>query len=171
MAYQALVSIKPDEKIWKRFYQSIKPAAYSIDSTKGTTPIYQDIGNLKDAKSAYGAIVYSRAPGVLKQLAFVLGEENFRDGLRLYLKEHAYANAEWSDLVHAFERVSGKPLQDWAAMWIRHRGMPQVDVTWACDKQNHIDHFSLAQHDVLGEGGIWPMGMQILLPQFMPARN
>ena len=163
MAYQALVSIKPDEKIWKRFYQSIKPAAYSIDSTKGTTPIYQDIGNLKDAKSAYGAIVYSKAPGVLKQLAFVLGEENFRDGLRLYLKEHAYANAEWSDLVHAFERVSGKPLQDWAAMWIRHRGMPQVDVTWACDKQNHIDHFSLAQHDVLGEGGIWPMGMQILL--------
>ncbi len=163
MAYQALSSIKPDENIWKRFYQSIKPAAYSIDSTKGTTPIYQDITNLKDAKSAYGAIVYSKAPGVLKQLAFVLGEESFRDGLRLYLKEHAYANAEWSDLVHAFERVSGKSLQDWAAMWIRHRGMPQVDVTWSCDKKNRIDHFSLTQHDVLDEGGVWPVAMQILL--------
>jgi aminopeptidase N len=163
MAYQSLAAIAPQENIWKRFYQSIKPAAYSIDATLGTTPIYQNIANLKDAKSAYGAIVYSKAPGVIKQLAFVLGEENFRNGLRLYLKEHAYANAEWSDLVHAFEQVSGKSLQDWAAMWIRHRGMPQVDVAWSCDAQNRIDHFTLTQRDVLGEGGVWPIAMQIEL--------
>jgi aminopeptidase N len=163
MAYQALASLKPNENIWKRFYQSIKPAAYSIDSTKGTTPIYQSIANLKDAKSAYGAIVYSKAPGVIKQLSFVLGEEKFRDGLRVYLKEHAYANAEWSDLVRAFERVSGESLQDWAAMWIRHRGMPQVDVMWSCDAHDRIDHFSVTQHDVLGEGGVWPIAMQIEL--------
>jgi aminopeptidase N len=164
MAYHALADLKPGENVWKRFYQSIKPAAYAIDSTKGTTPIYQDIGNLKDAKSAYGAIVYSKAPGILKQLAFVLGEDKFRDGLRLYLKEHAYSNAEWSDLVHAFERVSGKPLDAWAASWIRHRGMPQVDVEWSCNsKANAIDHFALMQHDVLNEGGVWPMAMQLLL--------
>ncbi|MGB7283307.1 MAG: M1 family aminopeptidase [Candidatus Acidiferrum sp.] len=163
MAYQALAALKPSENIWGRFYLSIKPAAYSIDSTKGTTPIYQNIDNLKDAKSAYGAIVYSKAPGVIKQLAFVLGEEKFRDGLRLYLKQHAYSNAEWSDLVHAFEEVSGKSLQNWAAMWIRHRGMPQVDVASSCDAQNRIDHFSLTQYDVLGEGGIWPIAIQVLL--------
>lgn len=160
MAYQALAALKPNEQIWKRFYQSIKPAAYAIDSTKGTTPIYQNIANLKDAKSAYGAIVYSKAPGVIRQLAYVLGEENFRGGLRLYLKEHAYGNATWSDLVHAFERVSGKPLDGWADMWIRHRGMPRVDVEWSCDAQNRIEHFSLTQHDVLGEGGVWPIAMQ-----------
>jgi aminopeptidase N len=162
MAYQALAALKPNENIWKRFYQAIKPAAYAIDSTKGTTPIYQDIGNLKDAKSAYGAIVYSKAPGILKQLAFVLGEGKFREGLRLYLKEHAYANADWNDLVQAFERVSGKPLQDWASAWIRHRGMPQVDMRWSCDKENRIDHFELSQHDVLDEGNVWPMAMQML---------
>src|SRR5262249_19753785 len=77
MAYHALADLKPKENIWKRFYQSIKPAAYAIDATKGTTPIYQDIANLKDAKSAYGAIVYSKAPGVLKQLAFVVGDDQF----------------------------------------------------------------------------------------------
>jgi aminopeptidase N len=160
MAYQALASIAPDDNVWKRFYQSIKPAAYSIDSTLGTTPIYQDIANLKDAKSAYGAIVYSKAPGVIKQLAFVLGGEKFREGLRLYLKEHAYANAEWSDLVQAFEKVSGKSLQDWAAMWIRHRGMPQVDLVWSCGARDHIEHASVTQHNVLGEGGVWPIAMQ-----------
>ena len=163
MAYHALAHLlaEKQEEIWTRFYESIKPAAYAIDATKGTTPIYQDIANLKDAKSAYGAIVYAKAPGVIKQLRFVLGEDKFRDGLQLYLKEHAYGNAEWSDLVRAFERVSGKPLQDWAAVWIRRRGMPQVDVTWSCDAQERIDHFSLRQHDVLGDAGIWPVAMQM----------
>lgn len=113
MAYQALASLKPNENIWKRFYEATKPAAYTIDSTDGTTPIYQDIPNLMDAKSAYGAIVYDKAPGVLKQLAFVLGPEAFRDGLQGYLREHAYANADWSDLVHSFEAVSGRPLDQW----------------------------------------------------------
>jgi len=163
MAYHALAHLMAEsqEEIWARFYESIKPAAYAIDATKGTTPIYQDIANLKDAKSAYGAIVYSKAPGVIKQLWFVLGDDKFRNGLQLYLKEHAYGNAEWSDLVRAFERVSGKPLQDWAAMWIRRRGMPQVDVSWSCDTQNRVDQFSLRQHDVLGENGIWPVAMQM----------
>ncbi len=167
MAYQTLATLKPDENIWKRFYEAIKPAAYAIDSTNGTTPIYQEIPNLKDAKSAYGAIVYSKAPGVLKQLAFVLGDEHFRDGLRLYLKEHAYGNAEWDDLVRAFERVSGRSLTRWADMWIRHRSMPQVDVRWSC-AQGRVSDFSVSQHDVLGEGGVWPIAMQVLLSGEQP---
>ncbi|HEY6308121.1 MAG TPA: M1 family aminopeptidase [Candidatus Angelobacter sp.] len=167
MAYHALADLKRNENVWKRFYQAIKPAAYAIDSTQGTTPIYQDIANLKDAKSAYGAIVYSKAPGVIKQLAFVLGEEQFRDGLRLYLKEHAYANAEWSDLVGAFEKVSGKQLGEWANAYIKRRGMPQVDVIWVyCDHPHQIQSLVLQQHDVLGEGGLWPISTQVLLGYF-----
>jgi aminopeptidase N len=162
MAYHALDSLKPTENIWKRFYQAIKPAAYAIDATKGTTPIYQDIPNLKDAKSAYGAIVYSKAPGLLKQLNFVLGESSFRDGLRLYLKEHAYGNAEWSDLVHSFERISGQSLTEFASTWIHRRGMPQVDVSWTCEG-DRLSHLSLTQHDVLAEGAVWPLTTQILL--------
>jgi aminopeptidase N len=162
MAYQALAALKPQEPVWKRFYEAIKPGAYGIDITRGTTPIYQDIPNLKDAKSAYGAIVYSKAPGVLKQLAFVIGGDNFRNGLRLYLREHLYGNAEWSDLVTAFERVSRQPLGKWADMWIKHRGMPQVDVEWAC-AGGKISRLTLSQHDVLNEGGAWPIAAEVLL--------
>jgi len=162
MAFHALDSFEPGEDLWKRFYESIKPAAYAIDSTAGTTPIYQDIPNLQDAKSAYGAIVYSKAPGVLKQLAFVLGAEQFRDGLRLYLKEHAYANAEWADLVRAFESVSRQSLRNWAEMWIRRRGMPQVDVAWSCEG-DHLTHLSLSQRDALGTRDVWPMATQVVL--------
>ena len=170
MAYYALNALKPDEHVWKRFYQAIKPAAYGIDSTQGTTPIYQEIANLKDAKSAYGAIVYSKAPGVMKQLAFVLGEKKFRDGLRLYLKEHAYANAEWSDLVRAFERTSKRHLGEWADAWIKRRGMPQVDVQWSCSN-GRVGRFTVTQHNVLGEGGTWPVSAMVRLDNYPSGSN
>jgi aminopeptidase N len=123
-----MAAIEPEQHVWKRFYEQIKPAAYGIDVTRGTTPIYQNIPNLNHAKSAYGAIVYSKAPGLLRQLAFILGNEPFRNGLRMYLHEHQYGNAQWSDLVRCFERASGQNLEQWAKAWLRRRGMPEVDV-------------------------------------------
>lgn len=161
-AYQTLSVLKPQDNVWKRFYEAIKPAAYGIDETQGTTPIYQDIPNLKDAKSAYGAIVYQKAPGVLKQLAFVLGEENFRKGLQVYLAGHRYGNAEWSDLIAAFEAVSGQSLGVWADAWIRHRGMPQVTATWSC-ADGKLAKLELAQKDVLGTETVWPIATEVLL--------
>jgi len=149
--------------IWKRFYQTHKPPAYAIDSTKGTTPIYQEVRNLKDAKSAYGAIVYQKAPSLLRALTFVIGEENFRDGVRLFLKEHAYANAEWSDLIGVFERVSKQKLQSWADAWVKRRGAPRIDVEWSCDARGLIDSFEIRQRDVLDEGGLWPIKTRLSL--------
>ena len=167
MAYETLASLnRPQDggrdSVWKRFYEAIKPAAYAIDQTLGTTPIYQDIPNLKDAKSAYGAIVYQKAPAVIKQLAFVLGPESFREGLALYLSQHRYANARWSDLIHAFETASGQPLGAWAEAWITHRGMPSVDVAWSCSA-GKISGFDVTQKDVLNEGRSWPIAAEALL--------
>jgi aminopeptidase N len=168
MASHAMAAMEPyrdseGAAIWKRFYQTHKPLAYAIDSTRGTTPIYQEVRNLKDAKSAYGAIVYQKAPSLLRALTFVLGEENFRDGVRLFLKEHAYANAEWSDLIGAFERVSKQKLQLWADAWVKRRGAPRVDVEWKCDAGGMIDSFEIRQRDVLDEGGLWPIKTRLSL--------
>ena len=185
MAYRALAYLDPQSNPWKHFYEDIKPAAYGIDETQGTTPIFQNIANLKDAKSAYGAIVYQKAPAVLKQLEFRIGPDAFRDGLRAYLKQHAYANAEWSDLIAAFKAASstdhtsgagssqGKDLDAWADAWIKHRGMPQVDVSWSCTG-GKIAMLTLMQKDALGTTFAWPISNNITLSYYgkdsLPAR-
>jgi len=165
MAYKALARLEPESNSWKHFYEDIKPLAYGIDETEGTTPIFQTIANLKDAKSAYGAIVYQKAPAVLKQLEFRIGSDTFRDGLRAYLKEHAYGNAEWSDLVAAFKATGGRSastIDAWADAWIKHRGMPEIDVAWSCSG-GKIDQLVLTQHDVLPDGLVWPISNNITL--------
>jgi len=162
MAYHTQAEMEPPAPVWKRFYESIKPAAYQIDGTHGATPIYQQILNLKDAKSAYGALVYEKAPSLLRLLSFNIGEEHFRDGIRIYLREHAYANAEWSDLIGAFSRASKTDLTPWADAWVKQRGMPQVEVNWACSG-GRILSFRVSQKDTLGEGHLWPVQTQVIL--------
>ena len=163
MAYKAMEELLPQYNAWKVFYQRTKPSAYLTDVTKGTTPIFQEIGNLSAAKSAYGNIVYRKAPSMLRQAEFFLGPDKFQGAVRLFLKEHAYANAEWADLVRSFERTSGRKLDQWAASWVKQRGMPDVRAEWGVGADGRINRFVLREQDVLAEGGSWPMRVKLLL--------
>ncbi|HEY4659687.1 MAG TPA: M1 family aminopeptidase, partial [Gemmatimonadaceae bacterium] len=71
-----------------RFLFAHYPAAYDVDRTAGTNAIRQRLDNLSDAGSLYGAIIYQKAPIVMRQLEMMVGEDRFRDGLREYLGAH-----------------------------------------------------------------------------------
>ena len=126
MAYKAMEKIMPEMNAWKVFYERIKQPAYATDSTKGTTAIYQPIKNLSAAKSAYGNIVYNKAPAFLRQAEFYLGEEKFQTAVRAFLKKHEYGNATWEDLVNEFEAASGESLKEWSRRWVTQRGAPVI---------------------------------------------
>ncbi|MBC7931864.1 MAG: ERAP1-like C-terminal domain-containing protein [Rubrivivax sp.] len=163
MAYKAVEALMPQYNAWKVFHLRTKPLAYLTDVTKGTTPIFQEIPNLSAAKSAYGNIVYRKAPSILRQAEFYLGQKQFQRAVRLFVKEHAYANATWEDLVSAFERTSGRRLDAWAAAWVKRRGMPDVRVRWGVNRRGQIIRFEIEQRDAIGEGGAWPMKVKLLL--------
>ncbi len=160
MAFHALAELEPPAEVWKRFYESIKPIAYNIDGTPGTSPIYQKLNNLADAKSAYGPIVYQKAPSLLRVLNYKIGETGFRDGVRLFLKDHAYANATWQDLIQAFSTSSKQDLRPWADAWVTQRGMPVVTVQWAC-AAGKISDLQLFQQDSLKLGSLWPVSTEL----------
>ncbi|MCU1289326.1 MAG: Peptidase rane alanine aminopeptidase, partial [Acidobacteria bacterium] len=129
MAYKTLEKVMPEYNAWKIFYERNKQAAYLTDATKGTTPIYQEIPNLSAAKSAYGNIVYRKAPSFLKQAEFYLGEKEFQTAVRAFLKKHEFANAEWTDLVKEFEIAGKQELKDWAETWVKQRGLFKYQIT------------------------------------------
>ena len=57
-----------------RFLMAHYPSAYGVDRTKGANPIQQELPNLKDAGTVYGAIIYQKAPIVMRHLEFVLNQ-------------------------------------------------------------------------------------------------
>ena len=107
-----------------RFLLSHYPAAYEVDRTPGANPIRQVLDNLNEAGSMYGAIIYQKAPVVMRHLEALLGEDNFRDGLREYLKAHAFANATWPDLITVLDRRTPLDLQAWSTRVGRAAGPP-----------------------------------------------
>ena len=127
MAAKMQDSLAPAANAWKTFYLRNKPAAYAVDVTTGTTPVWQELANLDQAKSNYGAIVYNKAPSVLKQLDYLVGDAAFRDGVRAFLRAHAYGNATWRDLLGAVGRSAGRDLDTWGEQYILRAGMPVIE--------------------------------------------
>ena len=162
IAYQVLEALEPERKAWLRFLQRVKPRAYAIDATPGTTPVYQELSNLADAKSAYGAIVYNKAPAVLRELHDRLGAAVFFAGLEQYLAKHAFGNADWRDLAVALEAASRSDLGRWSDRWLLAPSMPQVRVEWQRDDDGLVTTANLLQRPVGGDG-TWPLRLDLLL--------
>ncbi|MBL8755020.1 MAG: ERAP1-like C-terminal domain-containing protein, partial [Planctomycetes bacterium] len=162
LGYQAMAELEPDQRPWLRFAQRVKPRAYEVDATAGTTPVFQELQNLADAKSAYGAIVYNKAPAVLRALHEGLGADAFRAGLKRFLDQHAFGNAEWHDLAAALENAARTDLGRWSERWLLAPSMPQVRVHWRLDGNGIVDSAELGQRGVGGQG-TWPLDLELLV--------
>ncbi len=165
MAAKMQAAIAPSASPWKTFYLRNKPVAYGTDATAGTTPVWQALDNLEQAKSNYGPIVYNKAPGVLRQLNYLVGEQAFQRGVRRFLSQHPYGNATWRDLLQAVGGASGRDLTKWGSQWILRPGMPIVEQEIA-SANGRITRLALtqrpAQPDVSGNDP-WPLRVSVLL--------
>ena len=109
-----------------RFLYAHYPSAYDVDRTPGTNAIRQPLDNLNEAGSLYGAIIYQKAPIVMRQLEMIVTPDGLRDGLRDYLKRHRYANASWTDLISLLDQRTPEDLAAWSNAWVSEPGRPTV---------------------------------------------
>jgi aminopeptidase N len=109
-----------------RFLVDYFPSAYGVDRTPGTNEIRQPLKNLDDAGTLYGAIIYQKAPIVMRQLETLTGADAFQDGLREYLKTYSFTNATWPDLIALLDRRTPEDLAAWSHAWVEERGRPTI---------------------------------------------
>jgi aminopeptidase N len=166
MAARMQAELAPESGAWKTFYLRNKPTAYATDATSGTTPVWQELANLDLAKSNYGPIVYNKAPSILKQLNFLVGDTAFRAGVQTFLTRHAYSNATWRDLLTAIEEASGTPLKQFGEQYILRAGMPVVETRMeaAGDKIRALRLVQRPARALPGDpGGWWPGRVRVRL--------
>lgn len=141
------------------FLISHYPASYGVDRTSGANPVRQQLDNLKFAGTMYGAIIYNKAPIVMKQLELLMGEELLRDGLREYLTTYADDNATWPDLIDILDPKTSIDLQQWSQVWINEPGRPVFELS---------DSNVLSQQDPRGENRHWPQEFSVLADKSQP---
>jgi aminopeptidase N len=111
-----------------RFLLSHYPSAYSVDRSRGANPIIQPLDNLKNAGTMYGAIIYQKAPVVMRLLERKIGADTMKQSLREYLKTFEYRNAVWDDLVNIIDKRSPDDINAWSKEWVYTPGMKVFDV-------------------------------------------
>jgi aminopeptidase N len=153
----------PDVNHDLRFLTAHYPAAYAVDRTEGTHPIRQELVNLSEAGSLYGAIIYQKAPIVMRQLELLLGADRLRDGLRAYLGEFAFGNATWLDLVRLLDSRTERDLAAWSRAWVEQSGRPTIRTEVDADADGRIRSLAFVQADPIpGRGLQWTQQIEVL---------
>jgi len=93
---------RPQWERWVSFAQE-REASMGVDGLHTTRPIEYPVRRPEDAQGMFDVLTYQKGGSVLRMLEQFLGMERFRDGIRRYLKDHAYGNAETTDLWDAIE--------------------------------------------------------------------
>ena len=143
-----------------RFLLSHYPSAYQVDRTAGTNAIRQPLANLDEAGQLYGAIIYEKAPIVMRQLEMIAGETAFRDGLREYLNAYRFGNATWADLVRVLDARMPEDLVAWSRTWVEERGRPELATVLGVER-GRVSRLTLTVTDPLRRGLIWPQRLRV----------
>lgn len=108
--------------------------AMELDSLSTTHPIVQRIETVEQASQAFDAITYQKGESVIRMLENYVGAAAWRDGVRLYMKQHAYGNTSSDDFWRAIERASAKPIITIAHDFTLQPGIPLIQVSEASCK-------------------------------------
>jgi aminopeptidase N len=120
-------AFRPSWDRWVGFAPS-REAALAIDAVHSTRPIEYPVGPPKEAEGMFDLLTYEKGCGVLRMLEQHIGANVFRDGVRTYLKAHAYGNTVTIDLWDALEDASGAPVRDMMNTFILQGGHPLVSL-------------------------------------------
>jgi aminopeptidase N len=110
-----------------------RQTAMSDDARRTTRPIQTPVENDARAMDIFDAITYSKGEAFIAMLEGYLGEDAFRDGIRRYMKAHAFSNTTTADLWHHLSAASGRDVAAMAGPWTTQPGLPLVHVDNRCE--------------------------------------
>ncbi|KAG8247734.1 hypothetical protein J6590_054848 [Homalodisca vitripennis] len=109
--------------------------ALALDSTLSSHPIVKHVSHPDQITEIFDRISYAKGASVIRMLEGFMGEENFREGVKAYLINFQFRNAETNDLWSCLQRYStvDKNIPHVMDTWTRQMGYPVLTVTQAGD--------------------------------------
>jgi aminopeptidase N len=144
-----------------QFFTAHYSNAYAEDRSLGTHPIRQHLANLKDAGSLYGAMIYNKAPIMMRQLEASMGKEAFQKGIQKYIQKYANDNADWNNLVEILDAETPLDMKKWSEVWVNKSGRAIFTDKIEYDTKNRIKNFEITQQAEDKSNNVWPQIFQI----------
>ncbi|MSV26957.1 MAG: aminopeptidase [Nitrosarchaeum sp.] len=147
MATKFVDKFYPKWDLWNQFVEDAMNTAMGLDSLKNTHPIDVKVNSTSEIREIFDAISYDKGGCVLRMLEHYVGESNFQKGLKQYLADFKYKNAEGKDLWNAIGKISKMPVSAMVSTWLKQPGFPLVDV------EKHDSTIHLKQRRYMLESG------------------
>lgn len=133
MAFNETAACNPDWKFWE-LKDADRERAMSADARASSHAMQRPVNDELQASVAFDSdITYSKGAAVLHMLETYAGQQPFRDGIRAFMRTHAYSNATAGDLWKAIGGATGTDFRAIAAGWTERPGFPLVLVESLCD--------------------------------------
>jgi aminopeptidase N len=127
-AYGIVDHYFPDWKTWSQFLSGQVQTALERDAFNETFPIELPGVEHVAINSSTAPIIYSKGGSVLRQIKGYIGEDDFKEGVKRYLKTHEYGCASSHHFWEAFEEISKEPITKMMKSWVEQPGFPIIEV-------------------------------------------
>jgi len=163
MENKATDHFNPSWQVWPRQHGD-RESAMAQDALPTTHPIQQVIHDISEAESAFDGISYQKGGQIIRMVEDWLSPDVFRNGMRAYMKAHAYGNTTSADLWQALSLVSHKDVAAVATSFTEQPGIPLVSVSRAC--QGGVASLTLTQsrftiHDPHPKALVWKIPVSV----------
>ena len=167
MSWYSCNEFYPEWKVWETFVIDTLQGALGLDGLRSSHPIEVPVHRAEDINQIFDAISYSKGSSVLRMISKYLGEETFIEGIRRYIKKHAWGNTQTSDLWNALGDASGKDVAHMMDIWTKNIGYPVLTVT-EDEKDSSI---TVKQNRFLRTGDVKPEEDNVLYPVMLGLRT
>ena len=103
-------------------------SALNLDSLRSSHPVEVRINNADEVNEIFDDISYAKGSCVLRMLSIHIGEDNFLEGISIYLRKHAYGNTNTTDLWDCMSEATGRTIASIMDTWTKKIGYPVVTV-------------------------------------------
>ena len=161
MATKFVDKFYPEWDMWNQFVEGAMNVAMSLDSLKTTHPIDVKVNSTSEIREIFDAISYDKGGCVLRMLEHYVGEPNFQKGLKQYLSDFKYKNAEGQDLWNAIGKASKMPVSSMVNSWLRQPGFPLIEITQDGNNLKLKQKRYLLEHDKKFSKGLWSIPVSL----------
>lgn len=128
MSWYSCNEFYPEWRVWETFTIDTLQGALGLDSLRSSHPIEVPVHRAEEINQIFDNISYAKGSAVLRMISRYIGEDIFIDGIRRYIKKHAWGNTRTDDLWAALSESSGKDVSTLMDIWTKHVGYPVVTV-------------------------------------------
>lgn len=143
MASYVMMELYPELNFRDRIIQE---GAFGADASPTVKPVKKVVKSQPDVMDGLG-LNYSKGESILQMIESLIGTDNFRTGIRAYMKKHAWGNTQADDLWAALDKVSDFNLSAMMKAYLEQPGYPLIEVATDGSVSQQRYHYAGAKVD------------------------